>query len=156
MQNNIAFVTLIPNATHVLQPLDVVVFRSVKIKWCGILDGWRKESKYCGVLSNHFPGLLWKLHNIVKVDNTGRFQSYWPLSTKPRLSTKAFARCQLRWCNWCPAYNWCQCLLQRQYYEVTWKALCSRQITVSLHSLRVSSLAAERNGYSIAESGELD
>lgn len=37
-QNNIAFVALPPNATHLLQPLDVVYLRSMKAEWRKILN----------------------------------------------------------------------------------------------------------------------
>ena len=70
VENDIVFVTLIPNATHLLQPLDVAVFRSVKIKWRNILETWRKETRTKGILpKNHFPGLLLQLQNSLKCDN---------------------------------------------------------------------------------------
>jgi len=33
LKNDSIFVTLIPNATHLLQPLHVAVFQPAKIKW---------------------------------------------------------------------------------------------------------------------------
>ena len=38
VDNNIEFVCLIPNSTHILQPLDVAVFRSVKVEWRRIME----------------------------------------------------------------------------------------------------------------------
>ncbi|KAJ3661650.1 hypothetical protein Zmor_006038 [Zophobas morio] len=56
-QNNIAFVFLPPNSTHVCQPLDVAVFRPVKVAWRIVLTEWKK--KYRGVMpKTAFPGLL--------------------------------------------------------------------------------------------------
>lgn len=55
IENDIVFVTLIPNGTHLLQPLDVSVFRPAKIKWRNILESWRKETRIKGTLpKNHF------------------------------------------------------------------------------------------------------
>jgi len=42
-ENNISFVSLIPNSTHLSQPLDVSVFRPLKIVWAKILGKWRRE-----------------------------------------------------------------------------------------------------------------
>lgn len=68
--NNIRFVCLLPNATHLLQPLDVAVFRALKIEWRKILEGWRKESRVKGTIpKNLFPGLLQKLQNQLKGAN---------------------------------------------------------------------------------------
>ena len=68
--NNIRFICLLPNATHLLQPLDVAVFRSLKIEWRKILDCWRRESRVKGSIpKNQFPGLLAKLQNQLKSDN---------------------------------------------------------------------------------------
>ena len=62
--NNIRFVCLLPNATHLLQPLDVAVFRPLKINWRNILETWRKESRVKGTIpKNQFPGMLLKLQN---------------------------------------------------------------------------------------------
>ena len=40
LQNNIMFITLVPNSTHLTQPLDVAVFRPAKIHWRNILIRW--------------------------------------------------------------------------------------------------------------------
>lgn len=37
-KNNINFILLPPNATHICQPLDVAIFRPIKRKWRVILD----------------------------------------------------------------------------------------------------------------------
>ncbi|CAH1984517.1 unnamed protein product [Acanthoscelides obtectus] len=39
--NNISFICLPANATHILQPLDVAYFRPLKIKWRQVLLDWK-------------------------------------------------------------------------------------------------------------------
>ena len=68
--NNIAFTCLIPNSTHILQPLDVAVFGPMKREWRKILQQWRKESRVKGSIpKNHFPKLLNQLQNQLKEEN---------------------------------------------------------------------------------------
>ncbi|CAH2109325.1 unnamed protein product [Euphydryas editha] len=55
-ENNIAFVCLIPNSTHLLQPLDVSYFSSLKSNWRKVLVNWRKTR----------PVVLEKLRNYSK------------------------------------------------------------------------------------------
>lgn len=43
--NNIKFVLLPPNSTHYTQPLDVVVFRPLKIKWRQTLNDWKEKNR---------------------------------------------------------------------------------------------------------------
>jgi hypothetical protein len=43
--NDVYFTALPANSTHLTQPLDVSVFRSLKTSWRRILDNWRKESR---------------------------------------------------------------------------------------------------------------
>lgn len=58
-QNNIRFVLLPPNATHLCQPLDVAFFRPLKVKWREVLEEWK--AKYRGSLpKDTFPRLLKK------------------------------------------------------------------------------------------------
>ena len=58
-QNNVHFVMLPPNATHLLQPLDVAVFSSLKRAWRVILDKWKKEVRTEGSFNKkYFPSLL--------------------------------------------------------------------------------------------------
>lgn len=51
-QHNIAFICLIPNSTHLLQPLDVSYFASLKSTWRKVLLEWRqtKDGKRCVAL----------------------------------------------------------------------------------------------------------
>ena len=44
IQNDIIFICLPPNTTHLCQPLDVVVFCSAKIEWKDILDKEKRQS----------------------------------------------------------------------------------------------------------------
>lgn len=56
-ENNIRFILLPPNSTHMTQPLDVSVFRPVKGAWREILRAWKKHNK--GVIRKDiFPRLL--------------------------------------------------------------------------------------------------
>ncbi len=57
IDNNIRFVLFVPNSTHLCQPLDVGVFRSIKAKWRGTLQRWKL--KHRGIMQKHdFPELL--------------------------------------------------------------------------------------------------
>ena len=70
IDNDIHFVCLVPNATHLLQPLDVSVFRPLKISWRNILETWRKESRIKGdIPKTQIPGLLSKLHRQLKPES---------------------------------------------------------------------------------------
>ena len=40
-RENIAFVCLPPNSTHLCQPLDVAVYSSLKIHWRAVLSKWK-------------------------------------------------------------------------------------------------------------------
>lgn len=43
--NNIRFILLPPNSTHLTQPLDVTVFRPIKASWRKIFQEWKKHNK---------------------------------------------------------------------------------------------------------------
>ena len=58
--NDILFICLPPNSTHLCQPLDVAVFRALKVEWKDILDIWRCESKCKANLPKTvFPGFIY-------------------------------------------------------------------------------------------------
>ena len=53
------FISLIPNTTHLCQPLDVAVIRPLKQVWRTILVNWRKERRNKGTIPKEiFPLLL--------------------------------------------------------------------------------------------------
>ena len=69
-QENIRFCPLIPNTTHILQPLDVAVFRPTKIIWRTILDNWRMESRSTGCIpKDAFPQLLSRVCHKLQSDH---------------------------------------------------------------------------------------
>ena len=56
---NIRFVFLPPNATHLTQPLDVAYFRPLKSAWRAILSDWKEKSNCTASLpKDEFPKLL--------------------------------------------------------------------------------------------------
>ena len=59
--NNISFACLPPNATHLLQPLDVAFFGPLKSMWRRILDSWKGMKLSRTVNKEVFPQLLKKL-----------------------------------------------------------------------------------------------
>ena len=69
-EHDIYFTALPPNATHILQPLDVSVFHPMKLVWKEILDNFRKESRNRGSFpKEHFPIMLSELWHKMKLKN---------------------------------------------------------------------------------------
>ena len=63
-ENNIKFIALSPNATHLLQPLDVAYFRPMKGAWRNVLKEWKQTaagSRCKSVPKDQFPLLLKKM-----------------------------------------------------------------------------------------------
>ena len=70
VEMNIRFITLVPNSTHLCQPLDLAVFGPLKRCWRALLNEWRRESRKKGTLpKQHFPLLLNRLFNKIKEEN---------------------------------------------------------------------------------------
>lgn len=65
--NNIRFVFLPPNSTHLTQPLDVAFFRPLKIAWRKVLSDWKAKQLRGGgtIPKEEFPGLLKKVEERV-------------------------------------------------------------------------------------------
>ncbi|CAG4981874.1 unnamed protein product [Colias eurytheme] len=63
-ENNVRFVCLPPNSTHLTQPLDVAFFRPMKVAWRNSLTEWKASkqgSREAVVQKSSFPFLLAKL-----------------------------------------------------------------------------------------------
>jgi len=60
---NIAFVCLPPNATHMMQPLDVAVYGPLKKTWRSVLTAWKETAgrSKASLPKDKFPGLLAEL-----------------------------------------------------------------------------------------------
>lgn len=65
IENNIKFVMLPPNSTHLCQPLDVAYFRPLKKAWRSTLEVWKERNKGC-VPKHIFPRLLKKALEAIK------------------------------------------------------------------------------------------
>lgn len=62
-ENNVAFVCLPPNSTHLTQPLDIAYFRPLKMKWKLALTAWKESEqgrKTQCLAKDQFPALLKK------------------------------------------------------------------------------------------------
>lgn len=69
--NNIHFVFLPSNSTHLTQPLDVAFFRPLKMAWRTILEDWKKGPgrNEAAIPKNRFPVLLRRLFDSLKPQN---------------------------------------------------------------------------------------
>ncbi|XP_045765788.1 uncharacterized protein LOC123867662 [Maniola jurtina] len=57
--HNISFICLVPNSTHICQPLDVGFFRPMKTAWRKTLEEWKKFNLKAGTVPKEaFPRLL--------------------------------------------------------------------------------------------------
>ena len=74
--NNIRFVFLPQNSTHLTQPLDVCFFRPLKMKWREILTKWKSENKGKTTLpKDSFAPLLKQLCEEIKLKNNPNISS---------------------------------------------------------------------------------
>lgn len=60
MDNGIELVALFPNSTHLLQPMDVAVFRPLKNAWKNEIQKWRSANGGIKVLKQNFGALFGK------------------------------------------------------------------------------------------------
>lgn len=83
-ENNISFICLVPNSTHLLQPLDVALFRPMKEAWRFVLTKWKMENMRLTTLpKDAFPGLLNKA--LIRLDEAKPKKT--PSSTVPTVET---------------------------------------------------------------------
>lgn len=68
-ENNVRFICLPPNTTHIAQPLDVSVFGPLKKQWRAILSDYKLTTGSTGLPKETFPKLLAKL--MIKFSETG-------------------------------------------------------------------------------------
>ena len=62
IEHDIRFITMPPNSTHLCQPLDVAVFKSLKTNWRNILDRWRRSTRLTGLIPKaQIPALVKEL-----------------------------------------------------------------------------------------------
>lgn len=75
-QNNIKFVFLPPNATHITQPLDISFFRPVKIAWRKILQKMKLEHPTLNCVDKSiFPRMLTKLEHELQPNRSKNIRS---------------------------------------------------------------------------------
>ena len=77
IQNQIHLLCLPPHCSHLLQPLDVGVFKPLKDEWRKIIKQWYKESRLKSNDKSQFSKLLSKLYNHIK----------------PQLAVAGFGKC---------------------------------------------------------------
>ncbi|KAF2880040.1 hypothetical protein ILUMI_26109 [Ignelater luminosus] len=62
-ENGVKFVCLLPNSTHITQPLDIAYFKTLKIKWKQVITSWKESASgknQTAMPKDQFPALLEK------------------------------------------------------------------------------------------------
>ncbi|XP_044009000.1 MFS-type transporter clz9-like [Aphidius gifuensis] len=57
-EKKIELITLLPNATHILQPLDVGLFRPLKISWSKAVKNWKFSNKGARIRREDFGNIM--------------------------------------------------------------------------------------------------
>ena len=68
-ESNVHLVCLIPHSSHILQPLDVSVFKPMKTVWRNLLKSHYRETRLSKLNKEAFPKLLSKLYDSLKPQN---------------------------------------------------------------------------------------
>lgn len=84
-ERGIVLISLFPNSTHILQPLDVAVFRSLKSVWKKVVQSWRSQNLGVKLDKEMFAPLLKKAFNEVtnlpnSIQNGFRACGLYPLN----------------------------------------------------------------------------
>ncbi|XP_077268790.1 uncharacterized protein LOC143900891 [Temnothorax americanus] len=66
-EKEIELIALYPNATHILQPLDVAFFHSLKTAWAKVVGQWRLENNGERIKRENFAQLLQKALDMLDV-----------------------------------------------------------------------------------------
>ena len=83
--NNVTLLKLPPHTTHILQPLDVGLFKGAKEAWRGIVADHTRRNR-CNIRKSEFPGLLqilWK-DGIKSNSLVSGFKKCGPQSVSPK------------------------------------------------------------------------
>ncbi|CAH2103358.1 unnamed protein product [Euphydryas editha] len=93
-ENNITFLCLPPNSTHLTQPLDVAFFRPLKVAWRSILSEWKSSAsgyKNAILPKGIFPQMLKRLVDAITPNSSNNLKAgftkcgIYPLDVKPLL-----------------------------------------------------------------------
>lgn len=66
----IILIALFPNATRILQPADVGVFKPLKTRWFQVVETWKTDNKFAAVTLTKFGSLLKKAMDLALTTNT--------------------------------------------------------------------------------------
>lgn len=85
ISNNIYFTALLPNSTHLTQPLDVAFFRPMKVMWRSVLNTWRIKTRRQGSIPKEvFPPLLRDLWQQMEINSPSNLCSgFWETGLCP-------------------------------------------------------------------------
>ncbi|KAL0102680.1 hypothetical protein PUN28_018176 [Cardiocondyla obscurior] len=67
-EKEIELIALYPNATHILQPLDVAFFHPLKTSWAKVVRQWRMENNGERIKREKFAQLMQRAINVLEVD----------------------------------------------------------------------------------------
>lgn len=60
-ENGIVLIALLPNCTHIIQPMDVAVFKPLKTAWCKAVRKWKQENDSSNFPKEYFCSLMDKI-----------------------------------------------------------------------------------------------
>lgn len=69
MRHNVTLIKLPPHTTHVLQPLDVAVFKGLKDKWDKQLCAWQRSNPRKKIPKSNFVQILTAVYNDLPVSS---------------------------------------------------------------------------------------